>query len=65
MVVQGLLFENKPQPRFALGPYSFLGDRSTVFVVLRRPGMPHGYSMADMAADWRPPSGRSSAGPWT
>ena len=51
VVVQGLLFEHKPQPRFALGPYSFLGDRSTVFVVLRRPGMPPGYSMADMAAD--------------
>jgi pimeloyl-ACP methyl ester carboxylesterase len=51
VVVQGLLFENKPQPRFALGPYSFLGDRFTVFVVLRRPGMPGGYSMADMATD--------------
>ena len=51
VVVQGLLFENKPQPRFALGPYSFLGKRYTVFAVLRRPGMPHGYSMADMAAD--------------
>ncbi len=51
VVVQGLLFENKPQPRYALGPYSFLGHRYTVFVVLRRPGMPHGYSMADMAAD--------------
>ena len=51
VVVQGLLFENKPQPRYALGPYSFLRDRYTVFVVLRRPGMPHGYSMADMAAD--------------
>jgi pimeloyl-ACP methyl ester carboxylesterase len=51
VVVQGLLFENKPQPRFALGPYSFLGDRFTVFVVLRRPRMPQGYTMADMAAD--------------
>jgi pimeloyl-ACP methyl ester carboxylesterase len=51
VVVQGLLFENKPQPRYALGPYSFLRDRFTVFVVLRRPGMPHGYSMADMATD--------------
>ena len=51
VVVQGLLFENKPQPRFALGPYSFLGDRHTVFVVLRRPGMPYDFAMADMAAD--------------
>lgn len=52
VVIQGLLFENKPQPRYALGPYSFLRDRYTVFVVLRRPGMPHGYSLADMAADY-------------
>jgi len=51
VVVQGLLFENKPQPRFALGPYSFLGDDFTVFVLLRLPGMPLGYSMADMATD--------------
>jgi pimeloyl-ACP methyl ester carboxylesterase len=51
VVVQGLLFEHKPQPRFALGPYSFLGDDFTVFVLLRLPGMPYGYSMADMATD--------------
>jgi pimeloyl-ACP methyl ester carboxylesterase len=51
VVLQGLLFENKPQPRFAMGPYAFLGDRYTVFVVLRRPGMPHGYAMRDMAGD--------------
>jgi len=51
VVVQGLLFENKPQPRFALGPYAFLGDRYTVFIVLRRPGMPQGYAMRDMAGD--------------
>jgi pimeloyl-ACP methyl ester carboxylesterase len=51
VVVQGLLFENKPQPRFALGPYSLLGARYSVFVVLRRPGMPRGYALADMAAD--------------
>ncbi len=51
VVVQGLLFENKPQPRFALGPYSFLGDDFTVYVLLRLPGMPYGYSIADMATD--------------
>ena len=51
VVVQGLLFENKPQPRFAFGPYAFLGERYTVFVVLRRPGMPRGYTLRDMAAD--------------
>jgi pimeloyl-ACP methyl ester carboxylesterase len=51
VVVQGLLFENKPQPRFALGPYSFLKEQYTVYVVLRRPGMPQGYSLRDMAAD--------------
>ena len=51
VVVQGLLFENKPQPRFALGPYSFLKERYTVYVVLRRPGMPQGYTLRDMAGD--------------
>ena len=51
VVVQGLLFENKPQPRFALGPYAFLGERYTVFVVLRRPGMPRGYTLQEMASD--------------
>ena len=51
VVVQGLLFENKPQPRYSLGPYAFLRERYTVFVVLRRPGMPRGYTLADMAAD--------------
>jgi pimeloyl-ACP methyl ester carboxylesterase len=51
VVAQGLLFENKPQPRYALGAYAFLRERYTVFVVLRRPGMPHGYTLADMAAD--------------
>jgi pimeloyl-ACP methyl ester carboxylesterase len=51
VVVQGLLFENKPQPRYALGPYSFLDERYTVYVVLRRPGMPQGYTLRDMACD--------------
>ena len=51
VVVQGLLFENKPQPRYSLGPYAFLRERYNAFVVLRRPGMPPGYTLADMAAD--------------
>jgi pimeloyl-ACP methyl ester carboxylesterase len=50
--VQGLLFENKPQSRLTGSAYSFLGDRYTVFLVLRRPGMPRGYTLADMADDY-------------
>jgi pimeloyl-ACP methyl ester carboxylesterase len=55
VVFQGLLFENKPQPglmvrffRF----YKFLEEEYTVYEVLRRPGMPRGYTMKDMADDY-------------
>ena len=65
VVVQGLLFENKPQPRYTLGPYAFLRDRYTVFVVLRRPGMPHGYTLADMAADCAATIRQEFGGRWT
>lgn len=52
VVVQGLIFENKPQPGLATGMYRFLGDDYTVFSVVRRPGLPQGYTLADMAADY-------------
>jgi pimeloyl-ACP methyl ester carboxylesterase len=55
VVFQGLLFENKPQPglmvRF-IRFYKFLEEEYTVFEVLRRPGMPRGYTMKDMADDY-------------
>lgn len=49
---QGLLFENTPPSRFLAGAYRFLGEDYTVYVVLRKPGMPHGYTLADMAGDY-------------
>jgi pimeloyl-ACP methyl ester carboxylesterase len=55
-VFQGLLFENAPLTgafaRAMLGAYRFLGDDYTVFVMTRRPGLPPGYSMGDMANDY-------------
>ena len=55
VVFQGLLFENKPQPalmvRFVRF-YRFLEEEYTVYEVLRRPGMPRGYTMKDMADDY-------------
>jgi len=56
LLAQGLLFENKPlkgvsgQP--LLGIWRFLGHDYTVYSVLRRPGMPQGYTLSDMAADY-------------
>jgi pimeloyl-ACP methyl ester carboxylesterase len=52
VVVQGLTFENKPQPGLATAMCRFLGQEYTVFSVLRRPGLPQGYTLADMAADY-------------
>ena len=51
VVLQGLMFENKPQRGMTAG-YGFLGKDYTVHSVLRRPGMPCGYTLADMAADY-------------
>ncbi|MBN2549057.1 MAG: alpha/beta hydrolase [Anaerolineales bacterium] len=51
IVFQGLMFENKPQPGLDIF-YRFLGQDYTVYSVLRRPGMPPGYSMKDMADDY-------------
>jgi pimeloyl-ACP methyl ester carboxylesterase len=52
VVVQGLTVENKPQPGLATFMYRFLGRDYTVFSVLRRPGLPQGSTLADMAADY-------------
>ena len=41
IVFQGLTLENKPQAGLATRMYQFLGDDYTVYVVLRKPGMPH------------------------
>ncbi|MFO7706294.1 MAG: alpha/beta hydrolase [Halopseudomonas sp.] len=52
VVVQGLVFENKPQPGLATRMYHFLGKDYTVYSVLRKPGLPQGYTLADMAGDY-------------
>jgi pimeloyl-ACP methyl ester carboxylesterase len=55
VVFQGLLFENKPQPGLMVRLfrfYKFLEEEYTVYEVLRRPGMPRGYTMKDMADDY-------------
>ena len=52
IVFQGLLFENKPQPIFFSRTYKFLWDRYTVYEVLRRPGLPDGYTLENMADDY-------------
>ena len=52
VVFQGLLFENKPQPGLMVRFYKFLEEEYTLYEVLRRPGMPRGYTMEDMADNY-------------
>lgn len=52
IVFQGLMFENKPQPGLMSAMYKFLGDAYTVYSVLRKPGLPAGYSLKNMADDY-------------
>lgn len=51
VVFDGLWLDDKPQ-HLTARMYRFLGDAYTVYVVARRQGMPHGYSLADMASDY-------------
>jgi pimeloyl-ACP methyl ester carboxylesterase len=56
VVFQGLRFENKPLTGISaplmLSIYSFLHEAYTTYAVTRRPGLPDGYSMQDMADDY-------------
>jgi pimeloyl-ACP methyl ester carboxylesterase len=52
VVFQGLLFENKPQSGPLVQIYKFLEKEYTTYVVLRKPGLPHGYTMKNMADDY-------------
>jgi len=52
VVIQGLMFENKPQSGLVVRMYKFLEDDYTVYSVLRKPGMPRGYTLKDMADDY-------------
>lgn len=52
VIFQGLMFENKPHSSLAAQMYNFLGQDYTAYSVLRKPGMPRGYTMRDMADDY-------------
>ena len=52
VIFQGLMFENKPQSGLALGMYNFLRQDYTAYSVLRKPGLPPGYTLGDMAGDY-------------
>jgi pimeloyl-ACP methyl ester carboxylesterase len=56
IVFQGLVFENKPLTGFASrynrGLYRVLEHDYTIYMVTRRPGLPDGYTLKDMADDY-------------
>jgi pimeloyl-ACP methyl ester carboxylesterase len=52
IVFQELTFENKPRPIMEAKSYKFLWDMYTVYEVLRKPGLPEGCSLEDMADDY-------------
>jgi pimeloyl-ACP methyl ester carboxylesterase len=56
IVFQGLMLENKPQSewafKLAVGMYNFLRADYTIYSVMRKPGLPQGYTLADMADDY-------------
>lgn len=56
VALQGLMFESRwlsgTEARFMLGPYRRLAETHALFVVNRRPRLPRGSSLSDMAADY-------------
>jgi len=56
VIFQGLLFENRPltgpMASVMLRMYRFLGENHTTYIVTRKPGLPDGHSMQDMADDY-------------
>jgi pimeloyl-ACP methyl ester carboxylesterase len=52
VIFQGLMFENKPPSRMMNMMYRFLEQDYTVYAVGRKPGLPAGYTMRDMADDY-------------
>lgn len=56
VIFQGLLFENKPltglSAWFMLSMYKFLKQEYTMYFVTRKPSLPDGYSMQNMANDY-------------
>jgi len=51
VIFQGLMFENKPQSGMTFG-YEFLEKDYTLYAVLRKPGLPQGYTLKEMANDY-------------
>jgi pimeloyl-ACP methyl ester carboxylesterase len=51
VIFQGLMFENKPQSGMTFG-YGFLEKDYTLYAVLRKPGLPQGYMLKEMADDY-------------
>jgi len=51
VIFQGLMFENKPQSGMTFG-YEFLEQDYTLYAVLRKPGLPQGYTLKAMADDY-------------
>jgi len=52
VVFQGLVFENKPQADMMVGMYRFLDTLYSVYVAARKPGLPQGYTLENMADDY-------------
>jgi pimeloyl-ACP methyl ester carboxylesterase len=52
VVFEGLSFENKPSSGTSFFGYQFLQEAYTIYSVWRKPGLPVGYSMKDMADDY-------------
>jgi pimeloyl-ACP methyl ester carboxylesterase len=56
VIFQGLVFENRPLPVWMARLYSmyykYLEEDYTTYIVLRKPGLPDGYSMQNMADDY-------------
>jgi pimeloyl-ACP methyl ester carboxylesterase len=56
VILQGLWFENQPASGFIawgmLSGYKFLGEAYTVYAVTRKPGLPDGYTLPEMAGDY-------------
>jgi len=56
VVFQGMQFDNRPlsglSARYSRGLYKRLESHYTIYLVTRRPGLPEGYSLADMSDDY-------------
>ncbi len=61
IIFQGSLFENKPHAGMTFG-YGFLEKDYTLYALLRKLGLPQGYTLKDMADDYAELIGEEFAG---